>query len=416
MTKNTDTTKIVQRAQTVIQELKRTQPSVTKKDIGDWRKAHQIALNVENPQRKILYDIYDFTTDIDTTVTGIVARTRLEIMQKKFRLIDSKGVENVELTNVLEATWFKDFMLHSLEANYYGHSLVELGDVVVGVDGVMGLSGVKLLPRRHVIPEYGVVVRQVGDEPKKGIPYRDNQWVVESGRSDSLGLFLKVTPHVISKKHCQIFWDDFAERFGMPIIFATTASQNPSDIDKLNGAFANSGSNAYAILPAGTTLQMIETSKGDAFQVFDQRIERANKEICIALAGQTMVFEDGSSRSQAEVHERGFEKIIWQFADALKDTINNQLLPRLVMLGFPFAGYRFDWNDSYDYSPKEMLGVEQMLLNAGFEVDAKYFVNKYGIPITGNRGHGVGSEGTQSEGGKRKTESSNLSAEDLFFY
>lgn len=366
----------------IVKEIKPTQDYICKRDHSQWRLAHQAAISLSRPCRKPLYDIYEFTTDIDALSTGIIERTVLEIMQKKFRLVDAGGKENEKLTNMFEATWFKDFMRYGVGSRYWGHSLVELGNIIT-LDGVMAFDGVTLVPRRHVIPELGVVVRNVSDDYKSGIPYTDNVWEVESGRKNDLGIFLKTTPHVISKKHCQIFWDDLGERFGIPIIYATTTTQNSLDIDRLEGALSGGGANQWGILPTGTTLQIVETAKGDVFQVFDKRIERANKEISIALAGQTMVFEDGSSRAQGEVHERGFEKIVWQMADELKDTVNNRLLPRMAILGFPVGGYRFDWNDSYDYSPEEMYKVEQMLITGGFEIDTKYFIDKYGIPIIG---------------------------------
>lgn len=377
--KKTDT---LTRVESIIKEIKPTQDFVCKRDHSQWRAAHQAAINVSRPNRKPLYDIYEFTTSIDTMGSGIIERTMLEIMQKKFRLVDSKGNENQEQTNILEATWFKDFMRHALEARYWGHSLIELGNIIM-VDNTMAFDEVTLIPRRHVVPELGVVVRNISDDYKNGIPYRDNVWVVECGRKTDLGIFLKTTPHVMSKKHCQIFWDDLGERFGIPIIYATTSTQNPNNIDDLQNALSGGGANQWGILPTGTTLQIVETAKGDIFQVYDKRIERANKEISIALAGQTMVFDNGSSRSQGEVHERGFEKIVWQMADMLKDTINNSLLPRMDRLGFPVAGYRFDWNDSYDYSPEEIYKVEQMLISGGYEINNKYFIDKYGIPITG---------------------------------
>jgi len=39
-------------------------------------------------------------------------------------------------------------------------------------------------------------------------------------------------------------------------------------------------------------------------------------------------------------------------------------------------------NDA-QFSPEEQINIEQMLLNAGYDIDPDYFAQKYGIPITG---------------------------------
>ena len=79
------------------------------------------------------------------------------VQNKSFKICDAKGVENPELTELFEAPWFKTFMELALQSRYWGHSLIELGDIIY-IDGKPAYSEVKLVPRRHVIPEYGMIV------------------------------------------------------------------------------------------------------------------------------------------------------------------------------------------------------------------------------------------------------------------
>jgi len=387
--KNNEATRVVEQAATLIKELDVKAKQLSHQDISKWRMAHQMALNVENPKRLQLYNIYDFTTAVDTHLTGVMQRTKQGVLQRRFKLVDAAGKEKPEATALLETPWFMKLLSLALDAEYYGHSLIQLGDVIQ-FNGKPALSGVTLVPRNHVCPEYGVILCDQNDEPGKGIPYREGpyaRWTIEAGEPDSLGLFLKVTPHVISKKHVQIFWDNFAERFGIPLIYATTDTRNSSDRVKVEDMLKQMGNNAWAYFPVGTQLQLLETKGGDAFRVFDQRIIRANNEISIGLAGQTMSFSDGSSRSQAEVHERGFEEIKDSMANSLLFLCNYRLLPLLIMHGFPFQGLEFAWDDSYEYTPAEMREIERMLLQY-YEVDPKYFVEEYNIPIKGPRNDG----------------------------
>ena len=44
-----------------------------------------------------------------------------------------------------------------------------------------------------------------------------------------------------------------------------------------------------------TEIEFVESGKGDAFNVYDKRIDRANSELSKLIIGQTMTIEDGSS-------------------------------------------------------------------------------------------------------------------------
>lgn len=366
----------------VLTELMQQTDSLSKKDIAAWRTAHQLALNIENPKRYQLYNIYDFTTILDTHVIGVVNRIKMNIMRRSFKLSDIKGKENLEATNLFESSWFKKFMSLGIDANFHGHSLIELTDIIT--DTSIKFNRVQLVPRKHVCPEYGVLLREFSDEPKKkGIPYREGEianWCVEVGDNDDLGLLLKITPHVISKKHVQIFWDNFAEKFGIPIIYASTDTRDATEKAKVENMLETMGASAWGLFPTGTELKLIETSKGDAYQVFDSRIIRANSEISKGLAGQTMAFDEGSSLSQAQVHNEGFVDTCDYYADKLKDVINDRLIPFCIKHGFPFANLRFDWDDTYEYTPAEQLEREKMLLQS-YDIEAKYFQDKYNVPV-----------------------------------
>lgn len=85
--------------------------------------------------------------------------------EKSFKLVDAKGKEKEEATALFETGWFKDLIGYILDSRYWGHSLIQLGDVI-SVDGKMRYKDVELVPRKHVIPEYGAIIREQGDEWK----------------------------------------------------------------------------------------------------------------------------------------------------------------------------------------------------------------------------------------------------------
>lgn len=307
-------------------------------------------------------------------------------MARSFKLVNESGDVDEGALGFFDAAWFKDLIKLALDANYWGHSLIELGDVITAGDGKLAYNGVKLIPRKHVIPEYGRVITDLGQDWSTGIDYRQppfSDWLIEVGRPDNLGLFLKAATQTIPKKNALAFWDTFAEIFGMPMRIARTTTRDDKEMKRMEKMMADMGTEGWGIFQQGTEIEVVESSRGDAFNVYDRRIERANSELSKLIIGQTMTIEDGSSLSQSETHLEVFENIIEADCDSIRDIVNDQLIPRMIRHGFPLNGLRFDWDYSVDYSPEQQVNYETMVLN-NYDVDPSYFEDKYGMPV-GNR-------------------------------
>ena len=359
---------------------------LSKKDIGAWRVAWQRATDGENANRCLLYDIYT-DVEIDMHVTGCVGQRKGFATKKGFKIVDKNGRKDDRLTELFETEWFDSFVSLVLDSRYYGHSLIEFGGLVER-GGKTQFDYVSLVPRRHVIPEYGVIVRDQNDTHRNGTSFREGdyaQWCIEVGGTHDLGLFLKCAPSALSKKNMMAFWDGFGEIFGMPIRIAKTTSYDEKDLDKIENMLSSMGAAFYGLFPEGTDVEIKETSRGDAYNVYDKRIDRANSEISKGLLNQTMTIDSGSSLSQSEVHLEVFENVIAADEKLIRNVVNNKLIPFMIMKGFPLEGCQFEWDDTVVYTPEHIREVERMLINGGYEIDPKYFQDKYGIEITGKR-------------------------------
>ncbi|MFK5855388.1 MAG: DUF935 family protein [Bacteroidota bacterium] len=366
----------------VLIELKEQGQQLAQNEIRDWRSANQFALNHENPKRFLLNKIF-YDAMLDDHVLGAIRNRKLKVMRTKFKIVDQNGKENPDMTKLIQGRWFKKFMSLSLDSIFHGHSLIQLGDIIR--DPKLKFADVELLPRNHIIPEYHVIIKEVMDEPKQGFDYLKppfSDWCVSVGDPKDLGLLLPVSKDAISKKYALQFWDQFAEVFGMPVRVGKSSTRNKKDLDKIETMLEEMGSAAWGLFPEGTTIDIIETKRGDAFNVYDKRIARANSEISKAILGQTMTMDDGASKSQAQVHADVAEYIAEADADFLKDVINDDLIPLLIKHGWPFANFTFDWDTTHEYTPKEMKDIEEMLLEY-YEIDPSHFVEKYNIKITG---------------------------------
>lgn len=366
-------------------QLMRQTDSLTKKDIGTWRQAWQAAISVDTPNRAHLYDIY---TDclVDLHLTGCVGQRKGKTLQKEFRLAGKDNRTDARATELLRREWFNDFCDMVLDSRFWGHSLIQLGDVVTDAGG-MRFEGVELVPRKHVCPEYGVVTPEPAADWRTGIPYREGDlalWCVEVGKPRDLGLLLKCAPSCISKKNMLAFWDMFGEIFGAPMRVARTSTTDEAERRRIETALNEMGAAFWALFPEGTDIEIKESSRGDAYNVYDRRVDRCNSELSKGLLMQTMTIDSGSSLSQSETHLEIFEDVVRADAKMVANVVNDKLLPLMARHGFPVQGLTFQWDEAASFSPAERREEERLLLEH-YEIDPQYFIDRYNIPVTAVR-------------------------------
>lgn len=379
---NLATASDIAKARKIVINLQQQTDTLTRRDIADWHAAWQMALNIEHPNRQRLYDIYR-DSEIDGHLSGAVGQVCGYVKARSFKMTAvSTNEEDTTATELFNAVWFKDLLDYILQARYWGHSLVQLGDPIKTDDGKMTYSDVTLLPRKHVVPEYGRITELPGDDWRNGIDYRQppySNWLIEVGKPTDLGLYLKAAPSCIAKRHVTAFWDMAAETFGMPMRIAKTSSVTPSQRREIEKAMDTMGTKFWAVLGMGDEIQVVENSRGDFFNIYDRRIDRADNELSKLILLQTMTIDNGSSLSQSQTHLDVLKNLVEELADRVRDVVNDQLLPRMLRHGFPVAGLRFDWDYAEDYTPEQMAVVENLAVN-NYEVPGSYFEEKYGIP------------------------------------
>ena len=369
-------------ARQLLAQLQRTTETLTKGDIQKWRRAWQQAISVECPNRQALYDIYRDAM-VDAHLSGCIDQRAGFVTARSFNIEDAKGTPHDELRHFFDQEWFDDFRRLVLTTPYWGHSLIELGDLATDGDGCLAYADVHLVDRRYVIPEHHRAITDLGQDWTTGIDYHEPEWaqnLVEVGHPDDLGLLLKASLHTIPKKNVLAAWDVFSEIFGMPLRIAKTNARDQKDIDRIDEMMNRLGLAGHATVPLGTEIQFLESSKSDAFNVYDKRVDRANSELSKLVIGQTMTIEDGSSLSQSQTHLKVFENLVEADAKLLANTVNNQLIPRMIRHGFPLEGMHYAWDRSIDYTPEQQMEYEKMVADR-YDVDPKYFADKYNMPV-----------------------------------
>jgi hypothetical protein len=99
-----------------------------KQDIASWRSAVRMAESPTDPQRYRMQQMY-LDTVLNGHVSACLAKRTLNVLKKGIHVVDEKGNENEALTAVYNTKWMHSILKMTQEAQYYGYSLIQLGDM-----------------------------------------------------------------------------------------------------------------------------------------------------------------------------------------------------------------------------------------------------------------------------------------------
>ncbi len=352
----------------------------SRKDIDKWRAATLIAADKEKPRRDLFYNLID-DLQTDGHLESQITLRKSSVLNTEFQIVNDKGDIDEEKTKFIRKKWFYDILDILAETPIFGHSLIEIES--------MESAKIKtaLIPRGNVVPKKRVVIPDLSKADEIYNYEADlEQWLIEFGKVDDLGLINKIVPNLIWKRNMMQSWAEFCEKFGIPLVTATSQRYDDDTLDKVEEMLEQLGEASYAVFPEGTMLEIKEANTTDGSNAFDKKIERNNTEISKAITGSTMISDSGSSRSQAEVHERNLdEKIAPTDRRNIAFLINEQLLPLLAIHGYPFnEGDTFTFDTTQTLSLKEHWDIAKELLRT-HEIPDEWISKTFSIPIIGKK-------------------------------
>lgn len=360
----------------LIRVIKR-QKSLYRKDMEKWRQGHQAALSITKPQRTMLLDVYDDCV-LDTHLTAVMGSRFLRTLNTPFEIVDDNGKRDDEATKLINKRWALNFNKLALESIFYGYSLIKLEK------GNDGLTGVKLFPREHVVPELGGIRPDVnGDEVIHYINPPESLYYIGIGDPTDLGLLLKAAPMCIFKKNAMGHWSKYQEIYGIPPRIAKTASRDKEVQAEIINWLVEMGSSSYGLFPADVNFETLEAAGTDAFQVFDKGVDRANTELSKLVLLQTMTTDSGSSHSQSETHQTKEDEVIESDLVFLEYEWNDKLIPILIQHGYKLEGKRFTFDRTKQLYPAEQWKIVDGLLKQGYIIPEDYIRKAFYVPVEG---------------------------------
>lgn len=329
---------LARKSQKVMLDLVKQSSSVYRQEISNWQMARQERINPEAPRTHLLQELYKDVM-IDSHLTAVIENRILRITNKRFVIKDSKGVADYDRSEMFNKKWFSQTIRYVMESIFFEYSLVLMEK---DMDGK--IKRARKIPRSHVNPDLGLLVRNVYDET--GLPYEEfKDDFLFAKLYDGYGLLEKAAPLTILKRHSWASWDEFEQIFGMPIRIAKLGTLSDDVKNEVAGWLKTMGTASYGVFPQFADIEIKESNNRDAFNVFMKKIETVDSQLSILINGQTMTTSNGSSRSQAEVHERTEDEITEADIKEVLNFINDDLVPLLRNCG-------------YDIKDDEHVGIE----------------------------------------------------------
>jgi phage gp29-like protein len=357
--------------ETIIQKIEVSQNRRGAQDIDSWRNAIKAAESVFFPRRNLLYDLYSEIL-LDGHLTAVIEKRKLSVTNTPLVFMEGSKVNN-DMTDIISTDIFMNLIGYILDCKIWGHSLIELNFN----DGTLLPT---LIPRKHVVPEKGIILRNQNDFA--GFSYREypyTNFLLEVGENNSLGLLMKAAQYVLYKRGGVGDWAQYCELFGMPFRVAKYDGYDEKTRSDLENALKAAGSAAYIVIPKEADLNFIQNNTTGSSILYDMMIDSCNKELSKLILGQTLTTESGGALAQAKVHQEVEQEI--HFADKLfvKNVLNDKLIPLLKIHGFNTGNGKFVFHEKENIDKKTKLEMDLKLAKQ-IKIDDNYFYETYNIP------------------------------------
>lgn len=373
-----------QNADAIIMKIAKSFKDRSRKDIQSWRNALLATEHNDTPRFNRYFDLVDDVKTDGTFKTQVLLR-KSATLSVGFQVRNTKSGElNEEATALLQQKWFYQFLNKQLDATIYGTKVIEF----------LEFNGnhikFSIIPERNTVPVEKRVYPDLSND-KKFIQYNDDSykpWVIELNSENPLGLINDIIPNLIWKRNVTQSWAEFCEKFGMPMVSATTNNNNAAHIDKVEQQLLALAEASVGVFPEGTTIKFDEANRTDAYNVYSKFIEQNSDEISGVIVGSNTLGSNESNRSNTEVHERSLDYKISQ-ADRrdIAFTVNDDLFPLLKMQGYNFISDDdvFEWVEG-----KEEIDLNQFwtVVNGimqEYEVEQDWLSETFNIPIVGKK-------------------------------
>jgi phage gp29-like protein len=381
-----------------------------KQDALTWKDALAEA-EIPLPLLSYRYKMQQMFNDVvlDAHVFACMDRRKDMTLLKGYSIVDSKGNEDELATELVNQKWFKDILNYTMDAIFYGYTLLGVGDIVDGKP-----EKVTLLRRQNVSPDR-LNVAFVPYSPG-GIQFMDPEVKDSEGRSFydwtlwfptpsdfgispcGYGLLYKVALYQILLRNNLGDNSTYNEIFGQPTRIAKTSKKDGESRNRLLTMLEMMGSTAYAILDPDDQIEFVESKNSsgrgnDTYDNFEQRLEKKISKIILghADAMDSTPGKLGASGKGEDALTKALQDKEKKDVDFLETACNDVILPKLSKLGikiplgkklkFKNDKEKQDAIEAKNTNSKSLAEIVKTLKDAGYEVPEEFITESTGIPV-----------------------------------
>jgi phage gp29-like protein len=373
-----------------------------RQDVQTWRDAVVEAENAFFPHRVKAQRLF-----IDTINNGHVyacmERRKDLTMLRKWEFVDKDGKIDQYTTDLFTESikgqnqnkeWFNKFISISLDALFYGYSLITLGDIINGE-----FPNLDIIKRWNVSPDRNNVTNftySISGELFLEEPYKDwHVWVTtynEIGSSKvGFGLLYKVALYEIFLRNTLGFNGDFVELFAQPFRVGKTTKTMESERAELAQSLQQMGSAGWALIDPEDDITFLETALGGTgFQGYDNFDQRLEKKISKLILGHADAIDSvpgklGSGQGGKTQTDKALEDKQTKDGSFICNVVNGKLFENMRALGFAIPPEtRAVLKNDAEIMELNSTIIDQAVKmhSAGLQMDSKYFTKLTGIPVS----------------------------------
>lgn len=361
--------------------------------------------------RSRLIDLYEACVQQDAHIAATLETLYSQIVGERYMLAkqNEKGryVKDNDETKKIQGTQFIKLIKGIVESRLYGYTAFE---IMPDIDPETGkLMEINIIERRNVLPEQHRVVQRQGiyypgwDLNSK--QYKDNYVLINSG---DLGLFSATTPLILAKKFTLANYVNFSHTYGQPIIHGKTESDNNQDRKRLANDISSAAQNKVIVTGLNDEVDIKTFTMSNSERIFTGLIEVVDKDVSnLILGSESMAGQTQAYVGSAHVHQDIFRDRVAVYREYIENVMNEQIVPRLVKMGYIKPGLEFKYSKRLEMSNKDQIDLYTFLTER-YEVSPDEIDKTFGV-VVGKQlnleegGYGAGSrDGYDGEYGSHR--------------
>jgi len=284
-----------------------TQTEIIPAKIENFVESVIIAKSAYVQQRQFLYDMFQNAIDFDSTLAALIDK-RVESTAGK-RLQYKVNDTEVDVSQTLiDTPEFREFIKDYIRMTvFWGMGLFEFN---TRKWNDLELFSYQSVPIKHIDP-YAEMVRVTQfSASADDVNYKELGNVIFSGSKYSFGLLQQLTLLALRKRAAINDWSKYTALAGtnFRVVKYRGAQLDKKQREAVLNNFANNTSGAVD-LPADIDVNSENQTSSSQNGTFENSVKYFDEQMTKLVLGSTMTMDAGSSRSQAEVHERSTESL-----------------------------------------------------------------------------------------------------------